>query len=57
MDCGGLGTCRTIANALLCLDYLILYMSRFDYGFNQWSVVSFVIKKKCVLICGETVYI
>ena len=57
MDCGGLGTCRTIANALLCLDYWILYMSGVDYGFNQWSVVSFVIKKKCVLICGEIVYI
>ena len=32
-------------------------MSRVDYGFNQWSVVSFVIKKLCVLIYGETVYI
>ena len=31
-------------------------MSRVDYGFNQWSVVSFVIKKLCVLIYGETVY-
>ena len=30
-------------------------MSRVDYGFDQWSVVSFVIKKLCVLIYGETV--
>ena len=32
-------------------------MSGADYGFNQWSVVSFVIKKLCVPIYGETVYI
>ena len=29
-----------------------------DYGFDQWSIVSFVIKKLfCVIIYGETVYI
>ena len=28
-----------------------------DYGFSQWSVVSFVIKKLIILIYGETVYV
>ena len=32
-------------------------MSRVEYGFNQCSVVSFVIRKLCVLIYGETVHI
>ena len=33
-------------------------VSMVDYGFDQWSIVSFVIKKLfCVIIYGETVYI
>ena len=28
-----------------------------DYGFSQWSVVIFVIKKLIVLSYGETVYV
>ena len=31
-------------------------MSRVDYGFNQWSVVSFVIKK-CTYLWWNSVYI
>ena len=39
------------------LRYTLRLVSWIDYSFEQWSVVSFAIKKPFVFIYGERVYI